>query len=118
MPRAEMAAYEHGEGVCNQRPIACPLCSKTFTLWTHYETHKKCHQKLKQRQYPCQTCGKVSRSSPAGPMLTMDIFRYSHQPVIATCIKEYTKESDRSIARHAASISDKKLICSKFLIVT
>ena len=59
MPRAEMSAYEHGEGVCNQRPISCPLCSKTFTLWSHYETHKKCHQKLKQRQYPCQSCGKV-----------------------------------------------------------
>ena len=59
MPRSEMSAYEHGEGVCNQRPIACPLCSKTFTLWSHYETHKKCHQKLKQRQYPCQSCGKV-----------------------------------------------------------
>ena len=60
MPRAEMAQHEHGEGVCNQRPIACPLCAKTFTLWSHYETHKKCHQKLKQRQYPCQSCGKVS----------------------------------------------------------
>ena len=59
MPRSEMSAYEHGEGVCNQRPISCPLCSKTFTLWSHYETHKKCHQKLKQRQYPCQSCGKV-----------------------------------------------------------
>ena len=55
---------------------------------------------------------------PDAHKLTMDNFRYSHQPVIATCIKEYTKESDRSIARHAASISDKKLICSKFLIVT
>ena len=54
-----MSAYQHGEGVCNQRPIGCPLCSKTFTLWSHYETHKKCHQKLKQRQYPCQSCGKV-----------------------------------------------------------
>ena len=59
MPRSEMSAYQHGEGVCNQRPIGCPLCSKTFTLWSHYETHKKCHQKLKQRQYPCQSCGKV-----------------------------------------------------------
>merc|ERR1719210_632507 len=54
---------EHGEGVCNQRPIACPLCSKTFTLWSHYEAHKKCHQKLKQRQYPCQTCGKIFTSA-------------------------------------------------------
>ena len=60
MPRAEMAQYQHGEGICNQRPISCPLCAKTFTLWSHYETHKKCHQKLKQRQYPCQSCGKVS----------------------------------------------------------
>jgi len=63
MPRSEMSAYEHGEGVCNQRPISCPLCSKTFTLWSHYETHKKCHQKLKQRQYPCQSCGKVFTSA-------------------------------------------------------
>merc|ERR1740116_262740 len=63
MPRAEMAQHEHGEGVCNQRPIACPLCAKTFTLWSHYETHKKCHQKLKQRQYPCQTCGKIFTSA-------------------------------------------------------
>lgn len=63
MPRSEMSSYEHGEGVCNQRPISCPLCSKTFTLWSHYETHKKCHQKLKQRQYPCQSCGKVFTSA-------------------------------------------------------
>merc|ERR1711892_656975 len=63
MPRSEMSAYEHGEGVCNQRPISCPLCSKTFTLWSHYETHKKCHQKLKQRQYPCQSCGKIFTSA-------------------------------------------------------
>merc|ERR1712106_694273 len=63
MPRAEMAQHEHGEGVCNQRPIACPLCAKTFTLWSHYETHKKCHQKLKQRQYPCQSCGKIFTSA-------------------------------------------------------
>merc|ERR1719216_646892 len=63
MPRSEMPAHEHGEGVCNQRPIACPLCAKTFTLWSHYETHKKCHQKLKQRQYPCQSCGKIITSA-------------------------------------------------------
>jgi len=63
MPRSEMSAYQHGEGVCNQRPIGCPLCSKTFTLWSHYETHKKCHQKLKQRQYPCQSCGKIFTSA-------------------------------------------------------
>ena len=59
MPKSEMAAYEHVEGACNQRPISCPLCSKTFSLWSHFESHKKCHQKLKQRQYPCQACGKV-----------------------------------------------------------
>merc|ERR1719166_974319 len=59
-----MSAYQScKEGVCNQRPIACPLCSKTFTLWSHYETHKKCHQKLKQRQYPCQSCGKIFTSA-------------------------------------------------------
>ena len=50
---------EHGENICGRGTIACPLCAKTFTLWNHYEAHKKCHQKLKQRQYPCQTCGKV-----------------------------------------------------------
>ncbi len=60
MPKSEMAAYEHVEGACNQRPISCPLCAKTFSLWTHFESHKKCHQKLKQRQYPCQACGKVT----------------------------------------------------------
>ena len=61
MPRSEMLAMGAmcSEGVCSQHPIACPLCSKTFTHWSHYETHKKCHQKLKQRQYPCQSCGKV-----------------------------------------------------------
>ena len=59
MPRSEMAAHDHVEGACNQRTISCPLCAKTFTLWSHYEAHKKCHQKLKQRQYPCQSCGKV-----------------------------------------------------------
>ena len=52
------SGLEHGE--VSDGPIACPLCTKTFTLWSHYEAHKKCHQKLKQRQYPCQTCGKVS----------------------------------------------------------
>ena len=51
---------DHGENICGRGTIACPLCAKTFTLWNHYEAHKKCHQKLKQRQYPCQTCGKVS----------------------------------------------------------
>ena len=51
------SGLEHGE--VSDGPIACPLCTKTFTLWSHYEAHKKCHQKLKQRQYPCQTCGKV-----------------------------------------------------------
>jgi hypothetical protein len=51
---------EHGENLCGRGTISCSLCSKTFALWSHYETHKKCHQKLKQRQYPCQTCGKVT----------------------------------------------------------
>ena len=50
---------DHGENICGRGTIACPLCAKTFTLWNHYEAHKKCHQKLKQRQYPCATCGKV-----------------------------------------------------------
>ena len=59
MPRSEMAAHDHVDGACNQRTISCALCAKTFTLWSHYEAHKKCHQKLKQRQYPCQSCGKV-----------------------------------------------------------
>jgi len=63
MPRSEMSSYEHGEGVCNQRPISCQLCTKTFTLWSHYEAHKKCHQKLKQRQYPCKSCGKIFTSA-------------------------------------------------------
>ena len=51
---------EHGENLCGRGTLSCPLCAKTFTLWSHYEAHKKCHQKLKQRQYPCQTCGKVN----------------------------------------------------------
>ena len=51
---------DHGENLCGRGTISCPLCAKTFSLWSHYEAHKKCHQKLKQRQYPCQTCGKVS----------------------------------------------------------
>jgi uncharacterized Zn-finger protein len=63
MPRSEMAAHDHVEGACNQRPISCLLCSKTFTLWSHYESHKKCHQKLKQRQYPCASCGKIFTSA-------------------------------------------------------
>jgi len=63
MPRSEMAAHDHVEGACNQRPISCLLCSKTFTLWSHYESHKKCHQKMKQRQYPCQSCGKIFTSA-------------------------------------------------------
>ena len=50
---------DHGENLCGRGTISCPLCAKTFSLWSHYEAHKKCHQKLKQRQYPCQTCGKV-----------------------------------------------------------
>lgn len=55
---------EHGEGVCKLlQPLSCPLCSKSFTIWSHYEAHKKCHQKLKQRQYPCQTCGKIFTSA-------------------------------------------------------
>ena len=56
----DFVADDHREGVCNRGSIACTLCAKTFTLYSHYEAHKKCHQKLKQRQYPCQTCGKVS----------------------------------------------------------
>ena len=51
---------DHGENLCGRGTISCPLCAKTFSLWSHYEAHKKCHQKLKQRQYPCATCGKVS----------------------------------------------------------
>ena len=51
--------HEHGENLCGRGTLSCPLCAKTFSLWSHYEAHKKCHQKLKQRQYPCQTCGKV-----------------------------------------------------------
>ena len=58
LQRSDISGFEHGE--VSDGPIACPLCTKTFTLWSHYEAHKKCHQKLKQRQYPCQTCGKVS----------------------------------------------------------
>ena len=50
---------DHGENLCGRGTISCPLCAKTFSLWSHYEAHKKCHQKLKQRQYPCATCGKV-----------------------------------------------------------
>ena len=53
---------EHGENLCGRGTLSCPLCAKTFTLWSHYEAHKKCHQKLKQRQYPCQTCGKVNNN--------------------------------------------------------
>merc|ERR1712018_361632 len=54
---------DHGENICGRGTIACPLCAKTFTLWNHYEAHKKCHQKLKQRQYPCQSCGKIFTSA-------------------------------------------------------
>ena len=55
----DFKASDHGENLCGRGTISCPLCAKTFSLWSHYEAHKKCHQKLKQRQYPCQTCGKV-----------------------------------------------------------
>ena len=55
----DFRANEHGENLCGRGTISCSLCSKTFALWSHYETHKKCHQKSKQRQYPCQTCSKV-----------------------------------------------------------
>ncbi|XP_059093284.1 uncharacterized protein LOC131888450 isoform X1 [Tigriopus californicus] len=54
---------DHKEGVCNRGSIACPLCAKTFTLYSQYEAHKKTHQKMKQRQYPCQTCGKIFTSA-------------------------------------------------------
>jgi DNA-directed RNA polymerase subunit RPC12/RpoP len=54
---------DHGENLCGRGTISCPLCAKTFSLWSHYEAHKKCHQKLKQRQYPCQTCGKIFTSA-------------------------------------------------------
>ena len=51
----------HGENICGQGTYSCPVCpNKTFSLWTHYDAHKKQHQKMKQRQYPCQTCGKVN----------------------------------------------------------
>ena len=54
----------HGENICGQGTYSCPVCpNKTFSLWTHYDAHKKQHQKMKQRQYPCQTCGKVSINS-------------------------------------------------------
>ena len=64
------SGLEHGE--VSDGPIACPLCTKTFTLWSHYEAHKKCHQKLKQRQYPCQTCGKVSNHHSEYTELNID----------------------------------------------
>jgi uncharacterized Zn-finger protein len=59
----EFRPSDHGENLCGRGTISCPLCAKTFSLWSHYEAHKKCHQKLKQRQYPCQTCGKVFTSA-------------------------------------------------------
>lgn len=65
------SGLEHGE--VSDGPIACPLCTKTFTLWSHYEAHKKCHQKLKQRQYPCQTCGKVSNISTLNIHMELNI---------------------------------------------
>ena len=57
----DFRSHEHGENLCGRGTISCSLCSKTFALWSHYEAHKKGHQKLKQRQYPCQSCGKVSK---------------------------------------------------------
>lgn len=62
----EFRPSDHGENLCGRGTISCPLCAKTFSLWSHYEAHKKCHQKLKQRQYPCQTCGKVSNRGGGG----------------------------------------------------
>ena len=56
---SEFDGNKHGENICGQGTYSCPVCAKTFSLWTHYDTHKKTHQKMKQRQYPCQTCGKV-----------------------------------------------------------
>ena len=110
MPRAEMAQHEHGEGVCNQRPIACPLCAKTFTLWSHYETHKKCHQKLKQRQYPCQSCGKVSINMNFS-LLNPCVSRSLHLQATGTCTNGSTREFVRSSAFHAVSFSVRRLIC-------
>ena len=119
MPRAEMAQHGHGEGVCNQRPIACPLCAKTFTLWSHYETHKKCHQKLKQRQYPCQSCGKVVKFIALSAMLQICeilcslyvVLRSSRPQATGTCTKGSTREFARSSAFLVGSFSARRLIC-------
>ena len=119
MPRAEMAQHGHGEGVCNQRPIACPLCAKTFTLWSHYETHKKCHQKLKQRQYPCQSCGKVVKFIALSAILQICeilcslyvVLRSSRLQATGTCTKGFTREFVRSSAFLVGSFSARRLIC-------
>ena len=118
MPRSEMSAYQHGEGVCNQRPIGCPLCSKTFTLWSHYETHKKCHQKLKQRQYPCQSCGKVIISDQfcwniVAKRPSWELFRSSPRPATGTCTSGSTREFAPSSAPPVGFTSGRKLTYSK-----
>ena len=55
----EFDGNKHGENICGHGTYSCAVCTKTFSLWTQYDAHKKSHQKMKQRQYPCQTCGKV-----------------------------------------------------------
>lgn len=97
---------DHGENLCGRGTISCPLCAKTFSLWSHYEAHKKCHQKLKQRQYPCQTCGKVMSSSvfKQRTYLHRALFcRSSPRLVIATCIREFIKEFGHFNVRLAVS---------------
>uniref|UniRef100_A0A0K2UH38 C2H2-type domain-containing protein n=1 Tax=Lepeophtheirus salmonis TaxID=72036 RepID=A0A0K2UH38_LEPSM len=55
---------DHGQGICQRGSLACSLCPKTFTQWAQLNDHKKNHhQKLKQRHYPCQSCGKVFTSA-------------------------------------------------------
>lgn len=84
------SGLEHGE--VSDGPIACPLCTKTFTLWSHYEAHKKCHQKLKQRQYPCQTCGKVSSNNWTHMDLSTDC---GHLDIYIGQQQEYASENSQ-----------------------
>ena len=115
---------DHGENLCGRGTISCPLCAKTFSLWSHYEAHKKCHQKLKQRQYPCATCGKVS-ANPLYRTLFRRLYtlrwvsnvehfiyrRSSLRPAIETCTREFTRVFDRFIVRPAEYSFGKKLTC-------